>query len=1126
MKRILFLIYIACISFNLSAQRSTLMFENVSMVDGLSQICVNDIMQDTTGFLWFATHDGLNMYDGYTFRVFKPSLQDNNSISSNKISCLFQDSKGSIWIGTVGGGLNLYNPLNESFTHFINDPNDSKSLSNDDVYDIFEDSKGNLWIATYGGGLNKFNRETQTFKAYKHDAKNPNSIGSNAVRAISQDNDGYLWIGLDVEGGLNKFDIEKEIFTRIAFNPFDIMSIQKDSKGMMWIGTYYGGFGVLNPKTYQYQTYTYDASKTMGLASNIVWTFFEDTLTNCMYIGTRGGGLNVFDIKTKDFVAIEKMKKDDFSIKSNNILSILRDKSGVIWIGTETAGLNKYNTQRKKFSNIYPSQLHDKPITSDNVFAMYEEENKGFWIGTRGAGLNFIDKTTFKTTTYQAKTGEILNFNSITSFVKDPRGFFWIGTDGNGIFRFNPSNNELEHFLYDATNKNSLSNDAITALYLDKNLQLWIGTYGGGLNTFNYEKKQFTSYPIHEFNFMRNVVWCIYQDSKGIIWAGTNGRGLMRVDPAKKSVEFFERNRHVSTSLNNNVVYSILETKNGDFWVGTGGAGVNKFNRKDKTFEPYTRQSHGLANDMILAMLEDNHGDIWMSTYFGLSKFEPTKGKFTNYNKLDGIQGNSFNERAAFKSSQGMMFFGGPNGVTYFMPDSIVNDTYTGKVVITDLKIYNSSVRIGEEFHGKVILDKSITYSSEIELSYKHNFSIEFAILNYIAPSKNKYKYRLIGFDEDWNFTDANKRFATYTNLSGKEYIFEVTATNNDGVWSDEVTRLKITVIPPFWRTTWFYSILILVVGILIYVYIKVREKQLIDEKKRLERMVEERTQEINQQKEELQLQSELLVRNNEELSRTNRLIKDSISYAKRIQDAMLPSIQVLEKHLPESFVLFKPRDIVSGDFYWFSEQNEIIYVAVSDCTGHGVPGAFMSMIGSTLLNEITSEKLHQKPSEILDKLNKGVVTALNQNLDGNPDSQDDGMDITICAINKQDKTIQIACANHIVFRVYNDTIESIQGDICSIGGLFSAEENKGYSNFEFKYKSGTRFYLFSDGYQDQFGGKSNKKFQASRFKELLFESRNVSMKEQFEILNTTFEEWKGTNRQIDDVLVMGIKLE
>lgn len=1096
------------------------------MVEGLSQVCVNDIMQDTTGFLWFATQDGLNCYDGYTFKIFKPSLQDNKSISSNRISCLFQDSYGKIWIGTVGGGLNLYNPLDESFTHYMFNPNDQKSLSNDDVYDIFEDSDGDLWVATYGGGLNKYDRKSNSFSAYKHDDKNPNSIGSNVVRAITQDNQGNIWVGLDVEGGLNKFDKKTGKFTKVAFNPFDIMSLSKDKSGNIWIGTYYGGFGVMNPKTLQYETYTYNPTAN-SVSSTIVWTFYEDTITNLMYIGTRGGGLNIFDLKTKTFVGLEKIRKEDFSISSNNILSILRDKSGVIWIGTETAGLNKYNTQRKKFSNIYPSQLHDKPLTSDNVFAMYEDDNKGFWIGTRGAGLNFIDKNTRKVTTYQSKTGDILNYNNITSFVKDPRGFFWIGTDGNGIFRYNPQKNELEHYFYDADNKkNSLTNDAITALFLDDKLQLWVGTYGGGLNKFVYETKQFKSYPINPLNFMRNVVWCIYQDSQGDIWVGTNGRGLMKVESNTEKIEFFERDRNIETSLNNNVVYSILETRNGNFWVGTGGGGLNKFNRRKKAFEPYTQKSHGLSNDMVLSMLEDKKGNIWMSTYFGLSKFEPLKGKFTNYNKLDGIQGNSFNERAAFKASDGTMFFGGPNGITYFLPENIKNDKYTGRVVITDLKIYNASVKIGEELNGKTILEKSITYTNEIELSYKHNFSIEFAILNFIAPSKNKYKYRLIGFDEGWNETDANKRFATYTNLSGKDYIFEVCATNNDGVWSNEVTRLKITIVPPFWRTSWFYSILIIVIGLAIYIYIKVRERQLIEEKKKLERMVEERTQEINQQKEELQLQSELLVRNNEELSRTNRLIKDSISYAKRIQDAMLPTKAILKKHLPESFILFKPRDIVSGDFYWFVEQNDILYVAVSDCTGHGVPGAFMSMIGTTLLNEITSEKENQKPSEILEKLNRGVVTALNQNLDGNPDSQDDGMDITLCCINKKDKTIQIACANHIVFHVYNDVIDTIQGDICSIGGLFSADDTKGYSNFEFKYKSGSRFYLFSDGYQDQFGGKLNKKFQAARFKEMLFESRNLPIEEQYLLVDTTFEEWKGGNRQIDDVLVMGIKLD
>jgi serine phosphatase RsbU (regulator of sigma subunit) len=319
---------------------------------------------------------------------------------------------------------------------------------------------------------------------------------------------------------------------------------------------------------------------------------------------------------------------------------------------------------------------------------------------------------------------------------------------------------------------------------------------------------------------------------------------------------------------------------------------------------------------------------------------------------------------------------------------------------------------------------------------------------------------------------------------------------------------------------------LLIVIALGIVLYIKIRERQLIAEKRKLERMVDERTQEINQQKEELQLQSELLVKNNDELSRTNRLIQDSISYAKRIQDAMLPIQTTIRKFLPDSFVLFKPKDIVSGDFYWFVEQNGVYYIAIADCTGHGVPGAFMSMIGTTLLNEISNEKPNQKPSVIIEKLNKGVITALNQNKDGNPDSQDDGMDITICAINPAEQSIQIACANHVVFVMHKDkdSVDAIEGDICSVGGLFSAED-KGYTNHEFRYKPGMCVYMFSDGYQDQFGGEHNKKFMASRFKDLLFEHKDLPMNEQKEILDKTFEDWRGTQRQIDDVVVFGVKL-
>lgn len=1115
-----------CISSGIFGQSQRLLFEHVTMAHGLSQVLVNSIIQDTTGFLWFGTQDGLNCYDGYNFKIYKPNRQDPHSISSNNITKIFQDSYGIIWIGTVGGGLNIFDPLTETFRHFMHNPNDPTSIGNNDIYAIFEDSDGDLWIGTYGGGLNLFDRETETFTIFKHDPNNPHSIEANNVRAIQQDNEGYIWVGLNsttVDHIIHKFDKHTHKFYRVPSTKNDVMAMHKDRNGMLWIGTYYGGIDVLDPKTGKYTNMSHTPGLRNSLSSNIVVSFYEDTVTNILYIGTRGGGLNLYDLKKQAFIRHEMVREEAFSISANEIIAIHKDRSGVIWLGTETAGLNKYNTQRKPFHLIHPRLFHDLPISSDNVFAIHEDNNDGLWIGVRGAGLHYFNKKTGKTKVYQSNPGAKDNINNITSLVWDPRGFFWIGTDGNGFFTYNPQTGKKEHFLYDDLVENTISNNAVTAMMLDDNLQLWIGTWGGGLNKFVYETKQFTHYPIDDYNFMRNVVWNIIKDNSGTIWVGTGGHGLMRLNHITEEITFFTKDHHNINSLAHETVYSILELKNGSFWVGTGGAGLNKFNRISN-FTAFTQHSHGLTNDMVVGMLEDNSGNIWLSTYYGLSKFDPRTETFVNFSELDGLQGNTFNERAIFKGKDGTLYFGGAQGLTFFVPEEIQFNTYTAPVIITDLQIFNNSVPIGEEILGKIILPQSITYSHVIELSYKHNFTIEFATLHFVTPEKNLYKYRLVGFDDEWTYTTADRRFATYTNLSGREYVFEVVATNNDGVWSNEVTRLVIKIIPPFWKTAWFYSIIIIVIALGFFIYIKVRERQLIAEKRKLERMVAERTQEINQQKEELQLQSELLVKNNEELSRTNRLIKDSISYAKRIQDAMLPSIESIKKYVPNSFVLFKPKDIVSGDFYWFTEQNGTYYIAASDCTGHGVPGAFMSMIGTTLLNEISSEKPGQKPSAILEKLNKGVITALKQNKDGNPDSQDDGMDVTICAINPEEKSIQFSCANHIVYIVNNNTIDTIEGDICSIGGLFSAED-KGYSNHEFKYKPGTIIYMFSDGYQDQFGGKHNKKFMATRFKELLFENRHLPLEEQREMLDKTFEDWKGSHRQIDDVLVIGIKL-
>ncbi len=1130
MRRFFCYILILFVSLSGFAQKQNQMyFEEVSMDEGLSQVSINSIMQDSTGFLWIATLDGLNRYDGYTFKVFKPSATDTTSISTNRILCLYLDSYGKIWIGTLGGGLNVYNPITEAFTHFMHDPKNPNSLSNNDVYDIVEDDEGLIWIATYGGGLNCYDRKTGKFTSYKHNPNNLNSIGSNQVRVVNKDRFGNIWVGVNEGGGLDKFDKATGIFHHINFIERDIMCIENDQNGDLWIGTYYGGFGVMNPETYKYEIFKSDPTDTMSLSSDIVWTFYEDTISNIMYVGTRGGGLNMFDISTKKILGYEMMNQHEYGLNSNNILSIVRDKSGILWVGSETAGLNKYNTHRKKFSILHPSFAFSSLVSSNNVMAFWEikdfspEYDGKFLVGTRGAGLLLYDKNFNVVKTFQGKGSN--NFNMITSIVQDPRGFFWLGTDGNGLFRFSLDKGVLDVYLYADDMRNVLSNNAVTALCLDNKQRLWIGTYGGGLCKFEWENGKFTTYNISTSNFMRNVVWCVMQDSQDMIWAGTNGKGIMRVNPETNKVDFLESDRNDPNSLNNGIVYSLFETNNGTFWVGTGGGGLSKYNRREKIFTPYTHRSHGLTNDMVLGMQEDKRGNIWVSTCYGISKFAPFAETFTNYFQADGLQGNSFNERASYRSTSGMLFFGGSEGVSYFNPDSILNDTYTGRVVITELKIYNKLVEIGEKVQGDVVLNQSITTTKELKLSYKHNFSLDFSILNNVAPAKVQYKYRLVGFDEDWNYTDASKRSATYTNLAGGNYVFEVTATNNDGVWSDQITQLKITIVPPFWKTTWFYSLLILILGLGIYSYIKYREHVYKEENANLERKVKERTAEIEQQKVKLELQSDLLVRNNEELSKSNRLIRDSIRYAKRIQDAILPPITLLHDYIPNAFVLFKPRDVVSGDFYWFMEKENKMYVAVVDCTGHGVPGAFMSMIGVTLLQQITYKRL-RTPAEILDILNTGVRTTLNQKESATPDSQEDGMDITLCLIDKDTRTVQIAAANHIAYCVHDDLIETIEGDMASVGGSITSESGTVYTNHKFPYTHGTRLYMFSDGFQDQFGGENNKKFLGTRFKKLLFESSSIPMEDQSELLDKTFEDWKGTRKQIDDVLVLGLELD
>lgn len=1105
-----------CITFLLSfhpllTQAQGLIFESVSMTQGLSQHSVNAIIQDSTGFLWFATNNGLNKYDGHTFSIFKPIPGNINSISGNKITALLQDSEGKIWVG-LDDGLNIFDPRTETFSQFENAQGFNRFTHK--IFDIFEDSKKNVWIASNGGGLYCYHRETGDFTNFTHNSNDPTSIASNVVRAIGQDEYGTIWVGMNSVKVLNKFNSETQKFSTKPFPETDIMSIHCDNFGQLWIGTYDLGIIVLNPKTEELISITKTAGEQRGLTSNTVWSFYEDIATQQMYAATRDGGLNVFHSHTHEFLTSYQASQSDFSLSSNLILSVFKDKSGVLWVGTENDGLNKSNTQRKKFKKLQAPNN----IALHNVYAIMDEE-KNTWIGTRGDGLHLISKEENTIQTFTAVS------KKVNTLISSPYNFFGVGTDGDGLLRFNPETFSVEQYKENLADKNALSNNAVTRLFIDKDSVLWIATYGGGLCKYDYKTNKFSTIPISE-NTDRNVAWCIAQDDEGIMWIGTKNLGLLRLDPKTNNKQFFTRDLNKENSISHNEVTDILITKNGDFWVGTSGGGLNKFDKSTNSFTSFSHKD-GLPNDVIASLQEDNHGDIWIATDFGLSKLDPKLMLCTNYYKIDGLASNSFNQGASFKNAQGELFFGGNAGVTRFLPDSISNTLYFGNVVLTDLKIFNQSIAVGEEVGDRIILEKALRFLDNIELSYKESFSIEFANLNFIAPEKIQYKYRLDGFDKDssWQYTNANKRFATYTNLPGRTYTFEVMATNSDGVWSNQCTRISITIIPPFWRTTWFYSLIIIILIFGVYAFVKIRERNFIAEKEKLEQMVNERTKEIEERRKEIEEQKDLLSQKHAELLNSNKQIQDSINYARRIQEVILPQASEIKKHLPESFVFFKPRNVVSGDFYWISKQNDDLYIAVADSTGHGVPGAFMSLIGTTLLNEITHTDRNQQPVAILEKMSKGIMKALKQKRSEKLENQDDSVDITLCKINKAERTVQIASAQQSYFYIApNHEIEIIHGDMTSIGGSFNT--NIGFTNREFTYQPGASFYFFSDGFGDQFGGVENKKYRTARLKNLILDIQNLTMEKQFSVVEMEFDTWKNDNRQTDDVLLMGFKLD
>lgn len=858
MKQLL-LIYILLLFHILSFSQKTLHFNRITTDIGLSEGFANCILKDYRGFIWIGTRDGLNRYDGYSFVVLKNDVDIPHSISNNVVQSLCETRDSVLLVGTHGG-FNIYDYETGKFESYKHDPTDPSSLVNDAVYWIYEDQKGLIWVGTYGGGISVFDRKTKRFENFRHDKKNPQSLGGNSIRDITEDNEGNVWVALD-GAGLSKFNRIQKTFTNYRHNPNDSTSLGndqslccvKDSKGNLWVGSWAGGITVFNPKSGKaVKRYLHDADDPNTIASDENFRIVEAS-TGEYYIGTRNG-LNILDPQTGVIQLFDHDPLVESSLGYNVISFIAEDRDGILWIGTEGGGASELDLYKKTFVNFKNNYKNNNSLCNNDVTAIMQDTEGIYWIATRG-GLNKLDleKNKIERIFHDQNTTNTIPSNQLLDIIQDSKGNIWMGSSDRGLSRFNKITGKYTTFTQYDKHEYPMNNSSVNVVFEDSKGYIWAGTYGGGLNRYNPRLDRFDIYNIDPDNQMKNVVLCIFEDSKQVLWAGTLGYGAVTYNDNKNKLEFYMSDPN-ENSISANIVYDIYEAY-GYLWFCTGGGGFDRFDRETGEFKNYSTKN-GLPSDQVMSVRADDSGNLWFSTTKGLVKFNVEDESFLNFDELDGLQGNLFNIAASFKNAKGQLFFGGKGGFTMFHPDSIRSNAIKPRVAITDFKIFNESVHPDE----KGILKKQITQAEIIEIPYKkNNFSFEFTSLHFSSPTKNMYKYKMEGYDDDWFVTDYLRRFASYTNLPGGEYTFRVIASNNDGVWNEQGASIKIVIIPPFWKTLWFYMLVAVAIGALVYLFIRYREKQAKIEKARLQSEVDKAVAEVEQQKVEIMEQNKEL---------------------------------------------------------------------------------------------------------------------------------------------------------------------------------------------------------------------------------------------------------------------------
>jgi ligand-binding sensor domain-containing protein/serine phosphatase RsbU (regulator of sigma subunit) len=1046
---------------------------NIQYLDvdqGMNSSYVRTILQDKFGNLWFGTDGGgVSKFDGKSFLHFT----DKEGLLQKTVLSILEDRFGNLWFGTHGGGVSRYD--GKRFTYFTK----KEGLCHNTVMSILEDRKGNLWFGTDGGGVSRYDGKQFTHFSSKE------GLSDNSVWSILEDSNGCLWFGTP-RGGVSKYDGKSFTHfteeTGLSHNA--VLCILEDKFKNLWFGTAGGGVSKYDGKCFTHFT------RSEGLSQNTVLSIGEDRLGN-LWFGTYGGGVSRYDGKT--FIHITEKE----GLSRNTVLSILEDKSGNLWFGTHGGGVTKYDD--RSFRHFTEKEAFNE----NEVWSIYEDRSGNIWLGTYRGGVLKYDGSSF--THFTQKEG--LSSNFIKSVFEDKNGNLWFGTDADGVTKFDGKN--FTHF----TAKDGLSNKTVWSILEDRSGNLWFCTDGNGV--YKYDGKSFCNYTDKQ-GLSHNSVRSVFEDKTGNLWFGTDGGGLSKFDG--KGFTHFP----VKEKMTSKYIWCINEDRLGNLWFGTDDGGAMKY---DGTHFTHYTENNGLNQNKIWSIVSDGSigtgSRLWFATDMGLSCFLENENRFISYRKEDGLKAEDFFQNSAFLDSKNRIWWGSGKALTMLDMNEFRLNESTPTIQLENIHLQEKFVDFPNintkndttlVYENSELAEISFTgvaafhnYPEDLRLPYYINhLTFNFSAIDWYAPHKIQYQYKLEGLDPDWNQLSSDNK-ADYRNIPFGNYVFKVKAIGSANKWS-KTFEYPFQIHPPWWRTWWAYAIYGSLLVALVVLIVWWNGRKLRARAEELKTEVDKATFEIITQKHVIE--------------EKHKEITDSINYAERIQKSFLATKELLDENLKDHFVFFQPKDVVSGDFYWASKLNNGEFVlATADSTGHGVPGAIMSLLNITSLEKAIEHQT--SPSGILSETRKIIIERLKK--DGSAEGGKDGMDCSVISFDFVNSKLTYAAANNSVWVVRGNVLIELDPDKMPVGK--HDKDTVPFKQHEFELQKGDVIYTLTDGFPDQFGGPKGKKFMYKRLKEYLISIAKEPMDIQKQKLLSELNAWKGNLEQVDDVTIIGIRI-